>query len=228
MLSLTEHMLAIEHIGREHMKLTETEEKIIGILAKKGFKTYYDLSRREGISSSTVWKLLNNLTEKGLIEIKKEETFRAFDRKKKLYGLTFKGLITALKTKDVRLHQIEDRVELVLSWVRTFQEIDSIIGLSRDLPEAERIENYRAWENNLTYYMTNMTEEGEKFLRHFDVDYSENHLIFSEFNWKVQTTMLAIAARSGMSEEQARELAQKLKGLRQTLNHTEDPSKSIG
>jgi DNA-binding PadR family transcriptional regulator len=82
-------------------ELTETEGKILSVLAKKGIKTYYDIYKKEKLcSSSTAWKLVKKLEKNGFIEVKKEETFRIRGRKKKHYGLTFKGLIAALRKRE--------------------------------------------------------------------------------------------------------------------------------
>jgi predicted ArsR family transcriptional regulator len=169
------------------MQLTDKEEQIIFVLATKGFKTYYDLFKKEGISSSTAWKHLDNLTKKGLVEVKKEEAFRIRGRKKKLYGLTFRGLIQALKNENVRLIETQNWQELISSTIRAIKETDSLLRISDifKLADQERDQKYRDLEDMLIEYIRNHAEETEKFLRHYDLDNSEDYLIFEELTWKV-------------------------------------------
>jgi len=86
-----------EFIGSEYMELTETEEKILSVLSWKGAKTYYEIFKKEKLcSSSTAWKLIKKLERSGLVKVKETKQFRIRGRKKKLYGLTFRGLIATL------------------------------------------------------------------------------------------------------------------------------------
>lgn len=199
------------------MELSKVKKKILKDIALNGDKTIYDIAVKDKIAArSTVSKAFDKFQELDLVEVKREEPFpKIKENVKRYYGLTFRGLIAALKIEDVKLDQVENRVDLVLSWVTTVKKIDSIIGLTANASKTERRELYRAWEDSLIYYMTNLTEKGEKFFRHFDIDYSEDRLIFIEFNSEVQNTMLGLAVRSSMNEQQKREYSRKLKSLKQ-------------
>lgn len=172
------------------MQLTAKEKEIIFILAKKGFKTYYDLFKKEGISSSTAWKHIDALRRKGLIEVKKEEAFRIRGRKKKLYGLTFRGLIEALKNENLKLNEIQNWEELISSWIRTVKDVDSILRISDifRLVGEERKQKYRDIKSMLIDYIKNQTEEAERFFRHYDLDNSDDLLIFQELVWKASVS----------------------------------------
>ena len=83
--------------------ITKKEKKIVETLATKGLKTYYELyaEKKENIgSSSTVWKGLKKLEDLNLIKLRKEEEPHGKEswrgRKRKHYGLTFKGILYAL------------------------------------------------------------------------------------------------------------------------------------
>jgi len=75
------------------------EKEVLLKVATEGMKTGYDLhSGKESIISSSTWHYVrSSLVEKGLIELKKEESFRTQKRKRKMYGPTFKGLIVAIQ-----------------------------------------------------------------------------------------------------------------------------------
>jgi DNA-binding CsgD family transcriptional regulator len=188
------------------MQLTAKEKEIISILAKKGFKTYYDLFTKEGISSSTAWKHTDTLTRKGLIEVKKEEAFRIRGRKKKLYGLTFRGLIEAMKNENLKLNEIQNWEELITSWTRTVKDADSILRISDvfKLVGEERNKKYRDFESLLIDYIKNKTEEAEKFFRHYDLDNSEDSLIFQELAWKA--SLANVSSKFHINRETKRKL----------------------
>jgi len=99
MLSFVEYILGNKHVENEYMQLTKTEEKMIEIFARKGMKTYYEFFKKEKMSSSTAYQNIEDLKKKNLVEIKQEEPF---GRKKKLLGLTFKGLLYALKHNFIK------------------------------------------------------------------------------------------------------------------------------
>jgi DNA-binding PadR family transcriptional regulator len=209
-LSNIEYMLDAEHIGSEYMKLNPSEERIITTLALKGFKTYYDFFKDGTMSSSTAWNLTRKLTQEGLIEVKKEEAFRIRGRPKKLYGLTFRGLIASLKLEGVKFDEVKNREELVSSWVRTMEEVDSILGISEIFKQdgMNINERFRYFENQLIRYMREQPKEAEDFFRHYDLDNSEDTLIFIELTWHVS---LYISAKSfHISREQKRRLGKSL------------------
>jgi hypothetical protein len=200
-------MLDVEHIGSEYMKLNPSEEKIITTLALEGFKTYYDFFKDGAMSSSTAWNLTRKLCEQKLIEVKKEEAFRIRGRPKKLYGLTFRGLIASLKLEGVKLGQVRNREELASSWVRTIEEFDSILGISEPFKKLDGMslnDRLRYFENQLILYMREEPEEAEDFFRHYDLDNSEDSLIFNELTWHVS---LYLQSKSyHISREQRRKL----------------------
>ena len=108
-LYLAKYIPDIENIGSEYMKgkeLSKTEKKILQHIALKGLKTEYDIFQKDKIaSSSTVWKADRKLRNLGFIEIKRTERFNRIPSKSKNYlGLTFKGLILAVK-----LHIVEPK-----------------------------------------------------------------------------------------------------------------------
>jgi len=74
----------------------QPEEKILQVLAKsKEPRTHYQLWKKDNVASSnkTVLKALGNLERIHMIEFKREKE----GRKRKLYNLTFTGLIACLK-----------------------------------------------------------------------------------------------------------------------------------
>ncbi|MEM2431790.1 MAG: hypothetical protein QXX94_07550 [Candidatus Bathyarchaeia archaeon] len=101
-LSITDNIVRIDIIGSDNMEdesyLVDKEKEVLRKLALEGLKTGYDLhSSKEKIMSSSTWHYLrNSLIKKGLIEIKKEETFEIRGRKRKFYGLTLLGLCVVL------------------------------------------------------------------------------------------------------------------------------------
>jgi len=82
---------------KEHIT-EEKEKKLLEAIAAKP-TTYYDLYHKQKVgSSSFVWKALKQLEDQGLIEVKREENFSKIkDRRKRFWGLTFKGLLACLK-----------------------------------------------------------------------------------------------------------------------------------
>ncbi|RLI21522.1 hypothetical protein DRO54_03490 [Candidatus Bathyarchaeota archaeon] len=85
------------------VNLTTKQKEILSYLAKNGPSWYYELSEKEKIASNkTVLQAFHALRRLGLMEVKKEEQpphegKTLFGRKRKYYGLTFKGLIHSLK-----------------------------------------------------------------------------------------------------------------------------------
>jgi len=109
---IANEFIGAEHIGSEHMELTETEEKILSVLAWKGAKTYYDIFKKENLcSSSTAWKLIKRLEKSGLVEVKATKSFRIRGREKKLYGLTFRGLIATLHPRKESWKHLDETVK---------------------------------------------------------------------------------------------------------------------
>jgi len=198
------------------MQLTETEKKIISILALKGYKTYYDFFKKEGMSSSTAWKLMDDLTEKGLVKVKKEEAFRIRGRKKKLYGLTFRGLVYALKIEGVKLHLIENKDELITSWVQKIREVDSELGISRlfGITNLSKDKRMQVLQKMLLKDIENSGEELEDFLRHFDLEHSSDPLIFQEWLFHVMLKKSHSVVMEKIPREKLKEFTEKWKGVK--------------
>ena len=92
-----------------------------------------------------------------------------------------------LKTKNVKLTQIKKRKELVIRWVNLVEKVDEEKKISRlfnvtSLPKDKRMQKFRS------YLIENMREGPsslEDFLRHYDLAFSSNSLIFGEWLWHV-------------------------------------------
>ena len=92
----------------------QPEERILQVLAKSEEpRTHYQLWKKDKVASSnkTVLKALSNLERIHMIEFKREEE----GRKRKLYNLTFTGLITCLR------------------YQQAWQSIDKIAGSKKDM-----------------------------------------------------------------------------------------------
>jgi DNA-binding Lrp family transcriptional regulator len=166
-------------MGSEYMNLSEKEKNIIMSLAK-GPKTEYELFEKEKVaSSSTVWKTVNKLKKLGLIEIERQETFPKIPNKlKKYYGLTFRGLVLALKL-GVRLNQIQNWQELITSWIQNANILDSLIKVK----EKFKIKaDFQKIQNELIEYIKQNQEQIETFLKHYDLDFSDDILICIELH----------------------------------------------
>jgi len=89
-------------MNAEVIALTPKDWELIRYLVKNGIATQYEMSHGENKvgAESTIWASRKRL--KGFVEVKREEPFRKIKGKTKKYlGLTFKGLILAVKLKKV-------------------------------------------------------------------------------------------------------------------------------
>ena len=187
-LSVIDHILDFEHIGSECMTtkkqkkgLSKVEEKILKQIALKGYKTRYQLF--ELAAESTVHYALKKFLDTDLLEIKETEPFRVPGKPKIFYGLTFRGLVQSLKIAGVKLHQIKNKDELLLSWIHRALEKDSELKISQQLfglSRQTRDESAKTLEKGLIEYVKNSPEEVENWLKHFDLEYSDDRLIFEE------------------------------------------------
>lgn len=164
--------------------LSKAENQILKHIALHGFKTKYDLSVKDRVAAdSTVWKAMEKLENLGFIDAKHKEPFQKIPGKiKTSYGLTFRGLVQALKIEGVRLHLIKNNDRLIASWIQTVKNIDSdfkirqMFGVKKD---------FSLLENSILDYMRQNPEDIEAFLKHYDLDYSDNGLIYSELIFHV-------------------------------------------
>jgi DNA-binding PadR family transcriptional regulator len=174
-------------------RLTKAECSILERIAKYGEKTDYDLSEKDKVAAdSTVWKALRNLEKLDLIEIKREEPFRIPGKNKKYYGLTFRGIIASIKM-GVHLNIIQEREKLVTKWIQKARDIDNELKISRlfNLTSKTKEKRLEILRNMLSENMKEASEELEKFLSHFDLDFSSNILIIQEWLWYLSLHTLA-------------------------------------
>lgn len=170
------------------MNLSRKEKEIISLLAQRGLKTKYDFFKKQGgiMSSSTAHNLINGLKEKGLIEVKKEVAFRIRGRPKKLYGLTFRGLLCMLKMTEIEFHLTENANELIATWLQKIAKVEEIFplkqqmlrrfpGTANELRKASELV-----EEAILNFATEYPKEFKRFLQHYDLDFSTDTLIFHE------------------------------------------------
>lgn len=174
-------------LGSEHMtfSLKDSEKNILKEIAINGERTRYDLFKVA--SSSTIHNALKKFKDSELLEVVREERFEKTGEMKKFYGLTFRGLIAALKIEDVKLRQIKNREELAVRWINPVQKLVSELKISRILgnTSTERKKRIQVFRNLLIQDMREGSTDLESFLKHYDLDYSSNTLIFDEWMWKV-------------------------------------------
>ena len=116
------------------------------------------------------------VSKKGLVEVKKEEAFRIRGRKKKLYGLTFRGVIQSLKI-GVKLPLIQNSNELITSWINRANKFESVLKIRQKFKMKE---DFKKVENLLLRYLKRHPESIESFLKHYDLDFFDEHLVFIE------------------------------------------------
>lgn len=195
-------------------KLTAKQKEILKKIALGSYKTNYDLSagKDKVAASSTVSLALKELKKLGLVELKREEAFpRIKGRTKKYYGLTFRGLVAALKIVGVELHLVKNKDNLIKSWVQKTAQAVEHLELGRNLRKLGVLTEAEGWsplQNFLTSYMEKHSEEVAIFLRHFDLDFSDNIMIFTE----LETMMLYYNVAWGLSSSN-REQRRKVKKM---------------
>jgi len=190
------------------MELSIKEKEVIKHLAKNGAKTEYELFEKDRIaSSSTVWKTVRKLKKLGLIEVKRKERFRKIPKKiKKYYGLTFRGLVFALKL-GLRLNQIQNWQELISLWINNANILESFVNVREKLKIKA---DYSKIQSELLEYIEQNQEQIEAFLRHFDLDFSDELLICLELHGFVAYMKLAYPLLS-LSRKERREFEKLLK-----------------
>jgi len=173
------------------MKLTEKEKAVIKSLAGK-MKTEYELFEKDRVaSSSTIWKTTRKLMQLGLIEIKHKEKFPKIPSEvKKYYGLTFRGLIYALKLEGIKLSKIPYWEEIVSSWIQKAKAFDSLVKVREKLKLKTEIA-FEKLQNELMEYVKQNQEQIEAFLRHYDLEFSDDILICLELHQYVMYMKIA-------------------------------------
>ena len=120
------------------MGLTVKDFEVIRYMAKNGIATQYDMSHGENKvgAESTIWESLKRL--KGYVELKREEPFPKIKGKNKKYlGLTFRGLILALKSgaiKPKEANKIRKSHGIELPVLPLFDSL--VINIEKVFPEA--------------------------------------------------------------------------------------------
>jgi len=170
------------------IELSEKEGKILREIARD-YKTRYQLHQLLKVAAdSTVHKALKKLMKLELIEVKREEPFsRIPGMNKKYFGVTFRGLIAALKNDSVKLQQIQQREELVTDWVRKVQKFDNENKISQvfHIESFSKDKRLQILQNLLIEEMKDCPPELEQFLKHYDLDYSTDAMIFGEWVWHI-------------------------------------------
>jgi len=161
MLSTTDNILTGEHMGSEHIGVSELERKVIITLAEKGPMSGYDFhlggkrkrGHREALMSSSYWlKVLAHLGPNGLSFIKLVKLPRYYStdkrgRRKDLYWLTEKGLLFALNY-DVNTKWLLKNIERVypdiplLCFIVEMKEVLGERAFNYASSEALRLEDY--------------------------------------------------------------------------------------
>jgi len=186
MLSFIDYILDFECIrsGCIMIELTKTEKEILKRIALNGYKTDYELSEKDRVAAdSTVYNALRKFEKLGLIEVKHEEPFSKIPDKikKRYYGLTFRGLIMALKIEGVKLHLVKNKEELLMLWIQTISRIDSVLKVSETLFKLKETDTQKQLKATIIEHLQKYPEEVEEFLKHYDLDYSDDFLIFTEW-----------------------------------------------
>lgn len=197
-------------------ELTPKENAILKTLATKGYKTSYDLYKKHKIAAaSTVWKAIGRLTAWGLVEVKHEERFKKIPSKTKLYyGLTFRGLVSALKVEGVKIHLVKNKEKLISAWMETVSDVDSTFKIRRQFKINQ---DWSSLEGLILNHLEANPEEIEAFLRHYDLEHCDNHLIF--FEWVNFVVVRTTASRTfnRAKRRQLKQIVQKLPESYQAL-----------
>ncbi|MEM3873792.1 MAG: hypothetical protein QXU45_01465 [Candidatus Bathyarchaeia archaeon] len=161
------------------MELTEKEKAVIKSLAKTP-KTEYELFEKERVaSSSTVWKTARKLVKLGLIEVKRQEKFQKIPSEvKKYYGLTFRGLVYALKL-GIHLNEIKYWQDIIFSWIQNANTLESFINVQEKLGIRA---DFSKIQSKLVEYIKQNPEQIETFLKHYDLAFSDDILICLELH----------------------------------------------
>ena len=160
-------------------ELSKIEKEILKDIALKGERTIYDIAAKDRIASrSTVSKVLEKFQKLRFIEIKLEEPFPKIKGNiKRYYGLTFRGLVAALKIEGIKFHLIKSANDLIASWIEKVSRIDSILKLR------QRFKIKAGWktlENAMVDFVEQNPEQAAIFLKHYDLEFSDDLLIYVE------------------------------------------------
>jgi len=124
------------------IELNPIDRKILKFLAKNGMSTKYTMSRKKVGWESTISEGVKRLKGK-YIELKREEPYKKTG--KKYYGLTFNGLVFAIKEGLLKPSQAyEARLRNNISLPYTYK-IPNVFPNLRVKPEEELIESNKAF-----------------------------------------------------------------------------------
>lgn len=124
---------------RHKNSLIETDLKIITLLAEKGEYAQYDMDDRLEIAYRTIIRRLSELESIGLVKVTRRELSRKGGKKRKIYTLTFKGVVIYLASFSL------EPVKLDGSAGETREEVIIRIG--------EDMERYRKEANLLIEFL---------------------------------------------------------------------------
>ena len=190
------------------IEISKTEKEILRDIALNGEKTIYDISVKDKVAArSTVSDALDKFEKLGLVEVKREEPFSKIKENiKRYYGLTFRGLIEALKLQGVGLNRIAKRKELVSSWMKKARKAESIIrvGDKFRLFKGSEDQRFERIESVLLASIEKGDEDLEKFFKHFDLEFSDNSFVFQELIWEI--TLGSLAGKVPYNREERRRL----------------------
>jgi DNA-binding PadR family transcriptional regulator len=156
----------------EKQYLTESQKKILRVLALEGPSYYYELySEKEIASNKTVLDALHRLTSLGLIEKKEEYPKKENEgpffmgRKKTYYGLTFHGVLYCL---NLDMFTEDQAAEVRL---RNFAEVPLVIDPTSSLFPSEEVlafwpKSYRdEFERAMLNVKAHLEQEGKHLNR---------------------------------------------------------------
>jgi predicted transcriptional regulator len=173
------------------IELTKTEKDILKDIAK-GEKTIYDIAVKDKIAvRSTVSEAVKKLRKLGFIEVKREEPFpKMKENIKRYYGLTFRGLIYALKLEGIKLSKIPYWEEIVSSWIQKAKAFDSLVKVREKLKLKTEIA-FEKLQSYLMEYVKQNQKQIESFLRHYDLSFSDDILVCLELHSHVMYMKIA-------------------------------------
>jgi len=187
------------------IELSKTEKEILKDIALKGEKTIYDIAVKDRIASrSTVSEALEKFQRLGLIEVKREEPFpKIKENIKRYYGLTFRGLVAALKIPDVKVHLIKNRDNMIVSWIEKCSKIDRILKLRQKMKIKA---SWKMLEDAMLKYVKQYPEDMTGFLRHYDLEFSDDLIIYGELVLRSATKLGSLGILNRTKRRQLEQL----------------------
>ena len=192
------------------MRKTKQDEILIA-LAKHGELTQYDLAQKLRVAAeSTVWKTIRKLEKEQLIELKRKEKWEKIKEKpKKYYGLTFRGLVKAIKSNKIRLHQIKNVDIMLNQWIeKTFKIMIQLEKLKLSKKQIESM--LKNVKNKFSKALKENPEDLELYLKHFDLKFSEDFLIFTETVAFITGVMPSIQTINLFQEQKIQKLIEQI------------------